>query len=218
MTMKRICAMLLAFGWAIAGVFAFAQQPIVIKFSHVVASDAPKGKAAEYFKRLVEERTKGGVKVEVYHNSVLFKDGEEVEALQLGSVQMLAPTPGKFGPMGVREFEVLDFPFLFDNIDDEHKVTVKRVAGGRISNWVNDRLKVGDVVSVMPPEGRFVLGQRDHAEAPLLLFAGGSGITPVISILKTAMATTKRVARLIYANRDARSVIFAHAWTSRSER
>src|SRR4051794_40441422 len=102
---------------------AGAQQPIVIKLSHVVASDAPKGKAAEYFKRLVEERTRGAVKVEVYHNSLLFKDGEEIEALQLGSVQMLAPTPGKFGPMGVREFEVLDFPFLFDNIDDEHKVT-----------------------------------------------------------------------------------------------
>jgi C4-dicarboxylate-binding protein DctP len=100
-----------------------AQQPIVIKFSHVVAADAPKGKAAEYFKKLAEERTKGAVKIEVYHNSILFKDGEEVEALQLGSVQMLAPTPGKFGPMGVREFEVLDLPFLFDNIEEEHKVT-----------------------------------------------------------------------------------------------
>ena len=100
-----------------------AQQPIVIKFSHVVAADAPKGKAADYFKKLAEERTKGAVKVEVYHNSILFKDGEEIEALQLGSVQMLAPTPGKFGPMGVREFEVLDLPFLFDNIEEEHKVT-----------------------------------------------------------------------------------------------
>jgi 3-ketosteroid 9alpha-monooxygenase subunit B len=89
--------------------------------------------------------------------------------------------------------------------DDEHKVTVKRVAGGRISNWVNDRLREGDVVSVMPPEGRFVLGT---GAAPLLLFAGGSGVTPVISIVKTAMVTTQRAARLVYANRDARSVIF----------
>jgi C4-dicarboxylate-binding protein DctP len=104
------------------GDFALA-DPIVIKFSHVVAADAPKGKAAELFKRLAEERTKGAVKVEVYHNSVLFKDGEEIEALQLGSVQMLAPTPGKFGPMGVREFEVLDLPFLFDNIAEEYRVT-----------------------------------------------------------------------------------------------
>ncbi|HEY2514396.1 MAG TPA: ferredoxin--NADP reductase [Polyangiaceae bacterium] len=90
--------------------------------------------------------------------------------------------------------------------EDEHKVTVKRVAGGRISNWVNDRVRAGDVISVLPPEGRFVLGRGD---APLLLFAGGSGITPVISLLKTALATTKRTARLVYANRDARSVIFA---------
>ena len=103
--------------------FTAAQQPVVIKFSHVVAADAPKGKAAEYFKKLAEERTKGRVKVEVFPNSSLFKDGEEMEALQLGSVQMLAPTPGKFGPMGFREFEVLDLPFLFDNIDEEHKVT-----------------------------------------------------------------------------------------------
>ena len=121
--MRMIWVTLFALGFTIGSGVAIAQQPIVIKFSHVVASDAPKGKAAEYFKRLVEERTNGAVKVEVYHNSVLFRDGEEVEALQLGSVQMLAPTPGKFGPMGVREFEVLDFPFLFDNTDEEHKVT-----------------------------------------------------------------------------------------------
>ena len=100
-----------------------AQQPIVIKFSHVVAADTPKGKSAEYFKKLVEERTKGAVRVEVYHNSVLYKDKEEIEALQMGAVQMLAPTPGKFGPLGVREFELLDLPFLFDNIAEEHKVT-----------------------------------------------------------------------------------------------
>ena len=85
---------------------ALAQAPIVIKFSHVVAADTPKGKATEYFKKLAEERTKGAVKVEVYHNAMLFKDAEEVEALQLGTVQMLAPAPGKFGPMGVRQFEV----------------------------------------------------------------------------------------------------------------
>src|SRR5215467_6093936 len=89
-------------------VSAVAQQPIVIKFSHVVALDTPKGKAAEYFKKLAEERTKGRVKVEVYPNSTLYKDGEEMEALQLGSVQMLAPSVAKFGPLGVREFEVFD--------------------------------------------------------------------------------------------------------------
>jgi C4-dicarboxylate-binding protein DctP len=102
---------------------AQSATPIVIKFSHVVAADTAKGKAAEYFKKLAEERTKGAVKVEVYHNSVLYKDKEELEALQMGSVQMLAPTPGKFGPVGVREYEVFDLPFLFDNLEEEHKVT-----------------------------------------------------------------------------------------------
>jgi C4-dicarboxylate-binding protein DctP len=102
---------------------AGAQQPIVIKFSHVVALDTPKGKAAERFKQLAEERTKGRVKVEVYPNSTLFKDGEEMEALQLGSVQMLAPSVAKFGPLGVREFEVFDLPYIFDNYDELHKVT-----------------------------------------------------------------------------------------------
>jgi C4-dicarboxylate-binding protein DctP len=102
---------------------AAAQQPIVIKFSHVVAVDTPKGKAAEDFKKLAEERTKGRVKVEVYPNSSLFKDGEEMEALQLGSVQMLAPSLAKFGPLGVRDFEVFDLPYMFDDYNELHKVT-----------------------------------------------------------------------------------------------
>jgi C4-dicarboxylate-binding protein DctP len=92
---------------------ALAQAPIVIKFSHVVAADAPKGKGAERFRQLAEERTKGRVKVEVYPNSQLYKDKEEMEALQLGSVQMLAPSLAKFGPLGVKEFEVFDLPFIF---------------------------------------------------------------------------------------------------------
>lgn len=92
---------------------ALAQAPIVIKFSHVVAPDTPKGKGAQRFKELAEERTKGRVKVEVYPNSQLYKDKEELEALQLGSVQMLAPSLAKFGPLGVKEFEVFDLPFLF---------------------------------------------------------------------------------------------------------
>ena len=108
---------------ALVAPLAAAQQPIIIKFSHVVALDTPKGKGAEQFKKLAEERTKGRVKVEVYPNSTLFKDGEEMEALQLGSVQMLAPSLAKFGPLGVREFEVFDLPYMFDNYDELHKVT-----------------------------------------------------------------------------------------------
>ena len=109
---------------------ARAQAPIVIKFSHVVAQDTPKGKAAEYFKKLADERTKGNVKVEVYHNSALYKDKEEMEALQLGAVQMLAPSLAKFGPLGVKEFEVFDLPFVFDSYADLHKVTYGPVGKG----------------------------------------------------------------------------------------
>src|SRR6201989_2854832 len=89
---------------------ATAQAPIVIKFSHVVATDAPKGKACEKFKELAEKYTAGKAKVEVYANSSLYKDKEELEALQLGAVQMLAPSNSKFGPMGVKDFEVFDLP------------------------------------------------------------------------------------------------------------
>jgi C4-dicarboxylate-binding protein DctP len=94
---------------------AAAQQPIVIKFSHVVSPDAPKGKAAVVFKELAEKYTGGKVKVEVYPNSSLYKDKEELEALQLGSVQLLAPSIAKFGPLGVREYDVFDLPFLMSD-------------------------------------------------------------------------------------------------------
>ncbi|ENO95870.1 MAG TPA: TRAP transporter substrate-binding protein [Thauera phenylacetica] len=102
---------------------ALAAEPIVIKFSHVVAQDTPKGKAAEKFKALAEEYTKGAVKVEVYANSTLYKDKEEMEALQLGAVQLLAPSLAKFGPLGVREFEVFDLPYIFDGYEALNKIT-----------------------------------------------------------------------------------------------
>ena len=90
-------------------------------------------------------------------------------------------------------------------IDAQLKVTVKRVAGGRGSNWFHDALREGASIEVMPPAGRFVLGQ---ATGPLLLFAGGSGITPVMSLIKTALQHSSRRIRLFYAYRDAASVIF----------
>ena len=70
-----------------------------------------------------EQRTGGKVKVELYPNSQLYKDKEEMEALQLGSVQMLAPSLAKFGPLGVKEFEVFDLPYIFDDYNELHKVT-----------------------------------------------------------------------------------------------
>jgi C4-dicarboxylate-binding protein DctP len=98
-------------------------SPIVLKFSHVVAVDTPKGQAAEFFRHRAEELTGGQVRVEVYPNSRLYKDREEIEALQLGAVQMLAPSLSKFGPLGVKEFEVFDLPFLFSDDAALRKVT-----------------------------------------------------------------------------------------------
>jgi C4-dicarboxylate-binding protein DctP len=102
---------------------AAAQSPIIIKFSHVVAADTPKGKAADKFKELAEKYTGGKVKVEVYPNSTLYKDKEELEALQLGAVQMLAPSNSKFGPIGVKEFEVFDLPYILPDLATLRKVT-----------------------------------------------------------------------------------------------
>jgi C4-dicarboxylate-binding protein DctP len=103
------------------GLSAGAQT--IIKFSHVVAADTPKGKASEFFAKRAGELTKGKVKVEVYPNSALYKDGEEMSSLQMGSVQMLAPSLAKFGPLGVKEFEAFDFPFMFDDTVELHKIT-----------------------------------------------------------------------------------------------
>src|SRR5689334_17861725 len=109
---------------------AFAQAPIVIKFSHVVATDTPKGQAAERFKQLAEKNTNGRVKVEVYPNSQLYKDKEEMEALQLGAVQMLAPSLAKFGPLGVKEFEVFDLPYIFPSKTALYNVTEGPIGKG----------------------------------------------------------------------------------------
>ena len=125
MNRRTLIAFTLAATFAGSAASALAQAPIVIKFSHVVATDTPKGKGAVRFKELAEKATNGRVKVELYANSSLYKDKEEMEALQLGAVQMLAPSLAKFGPLGVKEFEVFDLPFLFPD-----KATLTRVTQG----------------------------------------------------------------------------------------
>ncbi|MEO5374316.1 MAG: TRAP transporter substrate-binding protein [Alphaproteobacteria bacterium] len=122
---------------------AWAADPIVIKFSHVVAPDTPKGKAAERFKQLTEERSGGKVKVEVYPNSQLYKDKEELEALQLGSVQMLAPSLSKFGPLGAKEFEVFDLPYIFPN-----KAALRAVLDGPIGAQLLNKLEAKGIVGL----------------------------------------------------------------------
>src|ERR1700680_2457702 len=111
-------------------------NPIIIKFSHVVTNDTPKGKGALKFKELAEKYTNGRVKIEVYPNSTLYKDKEEIEALQLGSVQMLAPSTAKFAPLGVKEFEALDLPWLFK--DD---ATYDKAMKGPVGKWLFTKLE-----------------------------------------------------------------------------
>jgi C4-dicarboxylate-binding protein DctP len=126
----QIKALVVALAAAASFNAAWAQAPIVIKFSHVVATDTPKGQAAERFKEQAEKLTKGRVKVEVYPNSQLYKDKEEMEALQLGAVQMLAPSLAKFGPLGVKEFEAFDLPYIFPSKQALYAVTEGPIGKG----------------------------------------------------------------------------------------
>ncbi|SMF26518.1 TRAP transporter substrate-binding protein [Pseudogulbenkiania subflava] len=125
-----------ALGVVFLSVNAQAAEPIIIKFSHVVTSNTPKGQAAERFKQLAEKYTGNRVKVELYPNSQLYKDKEELEALQLGAVQMLAPTVSKFGPVGVKEFEVFDVPYLFPD-----KVALRKVTDGPVGKKLLAKLE-----------------------------------------------------------------------------
>jgi C4-dicarboxylate-binding protein DctP len=128
---------------AVAAGPAAAAEPILIRFSHVVAANTPKGKAALLFKRLAEERSGGAVRVEVYPNSQLYKDREEIEALQLGAVQMLAPSLSKFGSLGIDSFELFDLPYIFPN-----KATLYRVMDGDIGRRLFDRLAAKGIVGL----------------------------------------------------------------------
>ncbi len=122
---------------------AVAQAPIVIKFSHVVAPETPKGKGAEKFKELAEKYTGGKVKIEVYPNSQLYKDKEEVDALQLGAVQMLAPSLAKFGPLGAKEFEVFDLPFILPS-----KAALRKVTEGQLGKTLFKKLDSKGIVGL----------------------------------------------------------------------
>jgi C4-dicarboxylate-binding protein DctP len=141
--MKGLFKLAAAAALALAPFAAAAQDPIVIKFSHVVTPDTPKGKGAEKFKELAEKYTAGKVKVEVYPNSQLYKDKEEVDALQLGAVQMLAPSLAKFGPLGVREFEVFDLPYILPS-----KAALRKVTEGDLGKRLFKKLESKGIVGL----------------------------------------------------------------------
>jgi C4-dicarboxylate-binding protein DctP len=166
------------FALSIAAWPAAAQSPIVIKFSHVVANDTPKGKGALKFKELAEKYTNGKVKVEVYPNSSLYKDKEEIEALQLGSVQMLAPSTAKFAPLGAKEFEALDLPWLFK--DDE---TYARAMKGEVGKWLFKKLESKGITGLAYWDNGF---HMVSANRPLIHPADFQGLKVRISGSKIA--------------------------------
>lgn len=102
---------------------AAAQAELVIRFSHVVARDTPKGLAVERFKQLVEKASGGAIRVAVHPSARLYSDLDELEALRLGAVEMLAPSLSKFGRIGFLEFELFDLPFLFERLSDVRRIT-----------------------------------------------------------------------------------------------
>jgi len=155
-----------------------AQAQIVIKFSHVVANDTPKGKGALKFKELAEKYTDGKVKVEVYPNSTLYKDKEELEALQLGSVQMLAPSTAKFAPLGVKEFEALDLPWLFKD-DDTYAAAMK----GPVGQWLFKKLEAKGITGLAYWDNGF---HMVSANRPLIKPADFQGLKIRISGSKIA--------------------------------
>src|SRR5690349_361853 len=175
-TLFAFCAALFALS-AIAGPAA-AQQPIVIKFSHVVANDTPKGKGSLKFKELAEKYTNGKVKVEVYPNSSLFKDKEEIEALQLGSVQMLAPSTAKFAPLGAKEFEALDLPWLFKD-----EATYTRAMKGEVGKWLFKKLEAKGITGLAYWDNGF---HMVSANRPLIHPADFQGLKVRISGSKIA--------------------------------
>ena len=157
---------------------ATAQSPIIIKFSHVVTNDTPKGKGALKFKELAEKYTDGKVKIEVYPNSSLYKDKEEIEALQLGSVQMLAPSTAKFAPLGAKEFEALDLPWLFK---DEAAYT--KAMKGSVGKYLFKKLEPKGITGLAFWDNGF---HMVSANRPLLNPADFQGIKMRISGSKIA--------------------------------
>jgi C4-dicarboxylate-binding protein DctP len=174
---KFILASIAAAVFLAPGVAA-AQGPIIIKFSHVVANDTPKGKGSLKFKELAEKYTDGKVKIEVYPNSQLFKDKEEIEALQLGSVQILAPSTAKFAPLGIKEFEALDLPWLFKD-----EATYDSAMKGPVGKWLFQKLETKGVKGLAYWTNGF---HMTSANRPLLMPADFEGLKVRISGSKIA--------------------------------
>ena len=169
-------------GWA---------DQIVIRFSHVVAPETPKGKAADYFAERAAALTNGRVRVEVYPNSTLYRDREEMEALQLGAVQMLAPSLAKFSVLGVSEFELFDLPYIFEGREALARVTEgpigRRLLGSLefrgikgLAFWDNGFKSFSANSPIRSPEDLAGLRMRIQASKVLEAQMQALGATPVM--------------------------------------
>jgi len=195
-TSRLLCT--IAFG--LISLPSLAQAPIVIKFSHVVAPDTPKGKAALKFKALAETRTKGAVRVEVYPNSQLAKDQEEMGALQLNAVQMLAPSVSKFGPIGVREFEVFDLPYIIPD-----RATLYRVTEGEIGKKLFARLEAKGIKGLVYWDNGF---KHMSANRPLHKLADMRGLKVRVQSSKVLEAQMKALGAI------PRAMAFSEVYTA----
>lgn len=162
---------------------AHATAEIVIKFSHVVASNTPKGRAAQKFKELAEQKTAGKVQVQLYPNSQLYKDHEEMEALQINAVQMLAPSLSKFGALGCREFELFDLPYIFPSLAVLH-----RTMDGEIGQQLFKKLENKNIVGLAYWDNGF---KHFSANKPLRKLEDFKGIKMRIQSSKVLEAQMK---------------------------
>ena len=156
-----------ALGWAGTGCSARAGAAFTIRWSHVVAEDTPKGLAAERFRALVQERSGGRIAVAIYPEGRLYGDHDEMQALQLGAVEMLAPSLSKFGRHGFPEFELFDLPYLFPSL-----ASVRRITQGRLGERLLKRLQRQRLVGLGFMDNGF---KHMSANRPLLEVADFAG-------------------------------------------
>ncbi|WP_296509854.1 TRAP transporter substrate-binding protein [Rhodoferax sp.] len=137
---RRRCLQLAAGGLVPLAARTWGAPSTTVRLSHVVARDTPKGMALERFRTLTEERSQGRIRVQVYPQGQLYGDHDEMQALQLGAVDMVAPSLSKFGPIGFPEFELFDLPFLFDSLEAVRRLTRGRVGQTLLQSLQRQRL------------------------------------------------------------------------------
>ncbi|BFU76958.1 TRAP transporter substrate-binding protein [Arcobacter sp. 15-2] len=138
-----------------------AKAPYVLKFSHVVSPNTPKGKAADFFEKRLEELSGGKIDVQVYPSSQLYKDNAVLKALTLDSVQMAAPSFSKFGKI-VPQLALFDLPFVFKDLDHLH-----RVQDGEVGQKLKDMVTAKGIVALNYWDNGFK--QFSSNEKPVLM-------------------------------------------------